>query len=186
MALGGVATFLLAVLTYLVFSGLDDEARARAQFPVLASFKTTSELSRVHFGEGTRARIVRMTGEDGQAASAVELHLPPGKYPGFELRYFPGDWQGMRALKLTIVNPEPGPTEVTIRIDDTEYRLKLHDRYNQSFPLSPGINRIAIPLADVASAPRGRRFDLGRVHTLLVFAIDLKEPRRFSWGRSLF
>jgi hypothetical protein len=182
VALGGVATFVLAAFTYPIFSALNDEAHARTQFPVLAGFGSKSELSRFHFSEGTRPKIVQITDEEGQAVSAMQLDLPPGTYPGFELRYFPGDWHGVRALKLLILNPEPTPTELGVRIDDTEYRLNFDDRYNRSFPLLPGVNRIDIQLSDVAAAPRGRRFDLGRVHTLLVFAIDLKEPRTIFIG----
>ena len=175
-ALAGVAFLVLAAFTYPVFASLNDEVRARAQFPVLASFETTSELSRFHFGKGMKPRIVPIRDDEDRVTSGVQLHLPPGKYPGFELRYFPGDWRHMRALRLLIVNSEPTPTKMIVRIDDAEYRLDLEDRYNRSFPLSTGINRIEIPLSDVAAAPRHRKFDLGRVHSLLVFAVDLEQP----------
>jgi hypothetical protein len=114
----------------------------------------------------------------------MQLHLPPGKYPGFELNYFPRNWQGMRALRLLITNPETTPIEMTVRIDDAEYdfKLDLDDRYNRSFPVSPGVNRIEIPLSDVAAAPRNRRFDLGRVQSLLMYAVDLERPRSIIIG----
>jgi hypothetical protein len=73
---------------------------------------------------------------------------------------------------------------MVVRIDDAEYdyRLDMGDRYNRSFVLSPGANRIEIPLADVAAAPRSRRFDLGRVRSLLVYAVDLTRPREIIIG----
>jgi hypothetical protein len=183
-ALSGAAIIVLGAFSYPILAALDDEARARSQFPVLASFKTTSELSRFHFGNGKKPRIVLIPDDVGQSVSAVQLHLPPGKYPGFVLRYFPGDWRGMRALRLLVVNPEPTLIEMTVRIDDAEYdyRLDLDDRYNRSFPLSPGVNRIEIPLSDVATAPRNRRFDLGRVKLLLMYAVDLEQPRDIIIG----
>lgn len=180
--IAGAGLFVFAAFAYPVFAALNDEARARAQFPVLASFERRSELSRFSFGEGLRPRIVSTTDDKGRAISAVQLHLPPGRYPGFELRYFPGDWRGLRALQLLIVNPETSPTELTVRIDDSKYRFRMDDRYNRAFPLSPGANRIEIPLSDIASAPRDRQFDLGRVHSLLVFAVDLKQPRSIIIG----
>jgi hypothetical protein len=182
VALAGAAILVLAAFMYPLFAALHDEARARTQFPVLASFETRSELSRFNFGEGMRPRIVSTTDDKGRAISAIQLNLPPGKYPGFELRYFPRDWRGMRALELMIVNPESTPTAIAVRIDDVGYRFHLYDRYNRSFPLSPGLNRIEIPLSDVAAAPRDRRFDLARVHSLLVFAVDLKQPRSIVIG----
>jgi hypothetical protein len=181
-ALAGTGIFVLAAFAYPLFAALRDEARARDQFPVLASFETASELSRFHFGEGMNPRIILTTGEDGQDIPALHLRLPPGKYPGFELRYFPGNWHGMRALKLVIVNPEPAPAEMTVRIDDSEYRSSLDDRYNRAFPLAPGVNRIEIALSDVATAPRDRQFDLRRVHSLLVYAVDLERPRSMIIG----
>ena len=183
-ALAGAAVIAVIALAHPIWAALDDEARARAQFPVLASFETARELSRFHFGEGKNPSIAQIPDDEGQSVSAVRLHLPPGKYPGFVFRYFPGDWRGMRALRLLIVNPEPTPIEMTVRIDDADYdyRLDLEDRYNRSFPLSPGANRIEIPLSDVEVAPRGRRFDLGRVQSLLVYAVDLAQPRDMIIG----
>jgi len=182
VTLAGAAIVVLAAFMYPLFVALHDEARARTQFPVLASFETRNELSRFNFSEGVRSRIVSITDDKGRTISAVQLHFPTGKYPGFELRYFPRDWQGMRALELMFMNPESTPTEIAVRIDDVAYRFYWYDRYNRSFPLSPGLNRIEIPLADVTTAPRDRRFDLARVHSLLVFAVDLKQPRSIIIG----
>lgn len=181
-AFASAAILVLVTFTYPLYAALDDEARARAQFPVLANFETASELSRFEFGEGLKPRIVRTTDDDGRPVSAMQLHLPSGKYPGFALRYFPGDWQGLRALKLLIVNPEATPIEMTVRLDDSQYRLNLDDRYNRSFPVAPGTNRVEILLSDVAEAPRDRLFDLRRVHSLLVFAIELEQPRSIIIG----
>ena len=182
--LAGAAIVVIVVFSYPVFAALDDEARAHAQFPVLASFANTKELSRFHFGRGTQPEIVQVADHEGRTVSAMQLHLPPGRYPGFVLRHFPADWKGMRALQLLIVIPEPMPLEMTVRIDDADYdyRLDLDDRYNRSFPLSPGLNRIEIPLSDVAAAPRGRTFDLRRVQSLLIYAVDLEQPRRLIIG----
>jgi hypothetical protein len=183
-ALAGTAIFTLLACAYPLVAALYDETRAHAQFPVLASFETTSDLSRFQFGEGMKPRIVPITDEDGRAASGMQLRLPPGRYPGFELSYFPRDWRGARALRLLIANPEPTPLELHVRIDDAkyDYRLDMADRYDRAFPLLPGTNRIEIPLSDVATAPRGRPFDLGRVQTVLVYAIDLEQARAIIVG----
>jgi hypothetical protein len=180
--LAGAAILVVVAFAYPTFAAVEDEARARKQFPVLASFETTRELSRFHFGDGKHPRIVLIPDSDGGSVSAVQLRLPAGKYPGFSLGYFPGDWRGMRALQLLVVNPESTPIDLTVRIDDHEYRLEADDRYNRSFLLSPGANRIEISLSDVAAAPRGRQLDLGRIHVLLVYAVDLEQPRDIIVG----
>jgi hypothetical protein len=90
----------------------------------------------------------------------------------------------MRALRLLLMNPDPTAFEMTVRIDDAEYdyRLDLDDRYNRSFRLSPGENRIEIPLVDIAAGPRHRTLDLGRVQSLLLYAVDLPQPREIIVG----
>jgi hypothetical protein len=181
-ALVGLAIVILAVFAYPVLVALDDEARARALFPVLATFESKTELSRFHFGKGIRPKIIQTKDDKDRAVSAMRLRLPPGEYPGFELRYFPEDWRGMRALQVLIANPERTPIELTVRIDDVEYRLNLDDRYNQSFRVAPGVTRIKIPLTEVKKAPRDRKFDLGRVFSVLVFAVDLEQPHSIIIG----
>ena len=85
---------------------------------------------------------------------------------------------------MLVVNPEPVAIDLTVRIDDAGHdgRLGMDDRFNRTFPLVPGPNRIEIPLSDVASAPRGRRFDLGQVRLLILFVADLREPRGMIVG----
>ncbi len=182
--LAGVAIFAVGALAYPTLVALDDEARAVAQFPVLASFERTIELSRFRFDEGMEPRVARMFDDDGRHFSAISLHLRPGAYPGFVFRHFPRDWRDMRALQLLIVNPESVPMDMTLRIDDADYdyELDIHDRYNRSFSFLPGTNRIEIPLSDIAAAPRDRRFDLGRVQRLLVYAVDLEQPHEIIIG----
>ena len=171
-------------LAYPTLVALNDEARALAQFPVLASFESTIELSRFQFDEGMDPRVVQMLDDDGRPFSATLLRLLPGEYPGFVFRHFPRDWLDMRALQLVIVNPDTVPLDLTLRIDDVEYDYELdeHDRYNRSFSFLPGTNRIEIPLSDVEAAPRNRRFDLARVQRLLVYAVDLGQPRDIIIG----
>jgi hypothetical protein len=183
-ALMVAAILILGPFTFPLVAALHDEALARSRFPVLASFETARELARFRIGEDYNARLVSTLDDEGQPASALQLTLPPGKYPGVSLRYFPGDWRGFRTLRLLLVNLDPVPYEMAVRIDDAayDYRLDLDDRYNQSFVLSPGANRIEIPLADVATAPRGRRFDLARVRNLLVYAVDLERSREIIVG----
>ncbi len=183
-ALAVVAILVLGPFTFPLLAALYDEALARAQFPILASFESARELSRFQFGEDYNARLVSTLDDEGRPTSAVQLSLPPGKYPGVVLSYFPGDWRGLRALRLLLVNREPVPYEMVVRIDDAgyDYKLDMDDRYTRSFVLSPGANRLEIPLADVATAPRGRRFDLGQVRSLLVYAVDLARPREIIIG----
>jgi len=183
-AIAAMAIVVAAAFAYPVAAALYDEARARAQFPVLASFETAGELSRFQFSDGLNPKIVPTVDADGRIVSGMHLHLPPGKYPGIVLSHFPRDWRGLRALELLIFNPATTPIEMTVRIDDVHYnfRLDIDDRYNQSFRVLPGKNRIEIPLSDVVTAPRGRQFDLGHVQSLLVYTVDLERWQEIVVG----
>ena len=90
-----------------------------------------------------------------ELSPALHLRLPAGSYPGFGLVYFPRDWRDMRALRVLIVNPEPTPVQITVRIDDAEHQsnLSFDDRFNRAFAMKPGPNLIEIPLQDVLTAP---------------------------------
>lgn len=184
LGLAGAAILVLGAFTLPLVAALEDEARARKEFPVLASFESERDLSRLRIDAGSSEKLISTADGEGRPVAGLALHLPPGKYPGVALRYFPRDWRGLRALQLLLVNPAPVSQEIWIRIDDADYdyRLDMADRYTRSFVLSPGANRIEILLADVASAPRGRRFDLGQVQLLLVYAVDLTEPREIIVG----
>ena len=79
--------------------------------------------------------------------------------------------------------PDPAPLEITIRIDDRAHNGEYQDRYNQSFRLVPGPNRIRIPLARVRSAPRDRALDLQAIARVFLFAAGLRETRTLLIGR---
>jgi hypothetical protein len=74
-----VAVFAVGGLAYPTLVALDDEARALAQFPVLASFERTIELSRFQFDEGMEPKVVRMVDDDGRPFSAASLRLLSGE-----------------------------------------------------------------------------------------------------------
>lgn len=179
-----VVTAIATVLpfTFPTVAAWSDEIIARSQFPVLASFESVREMSRFEFEREWDVTLTVAMDGGSRRVPAVRFHLPPGQYPGFVLRYFPRDWRGMRTLSLLLVNTESTPLEMMVRIDDVHYRYYYDDRYNRSFVLVPGPNRIEIPLAEVATAPRGRTFDLAQVYTVIVYAIDLAQPREILVG----
>ena len=149
--LGSVAAIIFIAFSLPILAALQDEARAREQFPVLASFERTSELSRFNLDQRTRPRIVSIVDAKGHATSGLQVNLPSGKYPGVALRYFPRDWSDRRALQLLVLNPDPSAVNIRVSIYDAAYQdaLDLDDRYDQAFLLQPGKNQIEIPLRDV-------------------------------------
>jgi len=152
-----------------------DEVRAARQFPVLADFCASSDLDRFTWSAwsvGTFEHAVTP-----QACGALRLALKPGEYPGLCLAFFPRDWRGWRELSFTCVNPSATLLQVSVRIDDLWHNDEYQDRFNKTVLLTPGRNDVRILLADVESAPVGRKLDLGHVGSVMVFAVDLPDAR---------
>lgn len=167
-----VAAFLAPTAMALV-----EEARARRSFPVLADFTSSAQLGRFEGSANSRLSLERSVLPDGRIAPALRLHLDPGRYPGMVLRHFPRDWRGWRGVAVTVVNPSADPFPLHVRIDDIGHGATYEDRYNDLVSVPPGRSVIEIPLSAVESAPRGRRMNLAAVRFVVLFAVDLREPR---------
>ncbi len=173
---------LAALIAAIGFAGptiyaITDEARARREFPVLASFNRAEEIDRFEWSALASASLVRLDRGGAGQRRAVQVTFSPGEYPGFTLKYFPRDWRGFQQFVLSCTNVSDVPFDVTIRLDDMQHNEDYFDRFNRSYVLAPGRNEIVIPLAAVEAAPLGRKFDLGRVRSVMIFAYRLKASR---------
>ena len=166
------ALLIVAAFAVPTVEALWEEHLARRQFPVLADFTRPEELDRFDWNHSTPSWTAAADGH-----RAVHVTLWPGRYPGFALEYFPGDWRGYRHLVLAAANPAGAPLPMVIRIDDEQHNQHFDDRFNARFVLAPGWNEIRVPLAEVEAAPRGRRLDLSRVEQVIVFSHGLRERR---------
>ncbi|MFO7577108.1 MAG: VanZ family protein [Pelovirga sp.] len=153
-----------------------DDLLAWRQFPLLSGFETPFEDTR--WGGKSRRRVDDRIAYAGEKSLRVELVA--GRYPGVFLNHFPADWRDYESLSLQIYNPDSEPLELHLRIHDQLHRTfdYLHrDRFNTPVDLMPGWNEVQARLAEVASAPRERDFDLGRVAGVGLFAVSLEQPR---------
>jgi hypothetical protein len=156
---------------------LADEARARRRFPVLADFSRADELERFEWSALTTASRVQTNDGGAGRRPALRVSLAPGQFPGFALIYFPRDWRGFRSFVLSYANRSSASFELNVRIDDKRHNNEHTDRFNGRYQVAPGRHEIRIALADVESAPRGRKLDLGNVRTVIVFAYKPQTPR---------
>lgn len=173
LRLAAVAGLLLALVPSM--QAIAEDRRAKREFPVLADFCTRSELHRFTWSTGSLGTFEPPRGSS--AHGSLRLDLEPSMYPGLSLAYFPRDWKGWRELSIVCENRSPTPLRVTVRIDDLQHNNDYNDRFNRSVLLVPGWNDVRISLTDVESAPAGRRLDLGHIRSVILFAVDLREPR---------
>jgi hypothetical protein len=171
------ASIVLILLMLPLCRILIDEASARWQFPVLASFETPFEIERWSIRPDIDASITASP----RTGHVLEIPLSTRRYSGIGLRYFPGDWHEYRFLQVELYNPDRAPLRITCRIHDLAHTRGVQhfeDRYNQRFLLESGWNTIKIDLQAVAAAPLHRSMDMRQIRGIGFFASSLPEPRR--------
>ena len=151
-----------------------DEMRAREDFPLLGSFETRWEMGRWK-SEESSFRRVSMYATDGY--HSLETVLSPGLYPGITMDYPPRDWRGYENLTFDAHLEGTEPLPLTVRINDLAHNEEFNDRYNRTFTLQPGANRLNIDLSEVEHAPKGRLMDMEHISILCIFSYKLQEPR---------
>ncbi len=168
---------MVLALCFFMFYGpvvtLWDMHMAARQFPVLSSFETRFESKRWIGGE-----IDHELSRIGSASLRVELR--PQRYSGTTFWRSFGNWEGYEVFSLSIHNPEPDPLDMTISISDREHSVKrggFHDRFNRELTLEKGWNDIRIQVSEIENAPAQRSMDLSRLSYVVIFAMDLSEPR---------
>jgi hypothetical protein len=97
-------------------------------------------------------------------------HKQRGDYPGLELTELPPDWRGFRELLITVRNPGAEAATFFVRANDFWHNQRYEDRYRGEFAIPAGTTRkYRIFLHEIADAPAGRKMDLSRMTTLIVF-----------------
>lgn len=175
---------LLQILTCVLFliamvplsRAVVDEWTAWRQFPVLADFETAFELDR--WSGNAELTIDDTIAQSGRAS--LKMGLTTEKYSGAELEYFPGNWRNYHAVAFSIYNPDKRPVKIVCKIRDHHHDIsgyRYNDRFNRSYSIPHGWNRIEIAMADIETAPLNRRMDLARVTGIQVFTVSLPERR---------
>lgn len=110
---------------------------------------------------------------------ALRIDFYPGSWPGIDFTEPPPNWLGYRTLQVEVINPTSAELVFTIRIDDRQHNGREVDRFNRSFEVAPATRAIfPIPLQDIASAPRDRRFDLTQVKRIILFRSKTSSAER--------
>lgn len=113
-------------------------------------------------------------------AKSLEMLLYPApaadleNYPGVSFTRFDPDWSGNRALVFDAYNPETTPLRLGVRIDDRD-SPDYAERFNNSFVLAPGDNRVSISFTDLVTSGSKRRLDQRRIRAVMLFLANPKE-----------
>ncbi|UZE96570.1 VanZ family protein [Alkalimarinus alittae] len=167
----GVAIGLGAVVLSRPAMVLYDEVLARVQFPLLAGFESTSELSRWKVKSG----LVRSTDRATEGRYSLKVLLLPTGYSGVSFRDFPVDWRAFDVLRFDVWSPMMS-LPITVRVHDKTHQEGAQvydDRFNRRYRLDKGWNRITIDLHEISQAPKGRTLKLSEVEGFGFFGYNL-------------
>ncbi len=176
---GGAAIIVGAIMIwnlYPVSIALVDEWQAREDFPLLAGFENSYELSRW----GGDATMQRSREQVHQGKFSLRLSLTTATYSGIYFKYFPHDWRGFVSLRLSLYNNDILPLSVTVRVHDRKHeqgQQRYEDRFNRTFVLKHGWNNIKINISDIQNSPRNRKMDLSEIRGLGIFVIRQSEKK---------
>jgi len=149
------------------------ERTQKALFPVLFDFEASwqSEFIRPRFGAHF-GRVRAPAGWAGNTSFVARLDIAQGAYPGLDFEHLPADWRGYDHLYLDVFSKQPAPVSMTLRIHDHAHTQQYEDRFNRSFSIKPGMNKLLISLQHVKNAPRDREMHMDQIAELMLFAVD--------------
>ena len=165
--------------------GVWDSLQAKIEFPTIADFETHRELLRWEVSDAILVQS-RQHATSGDFSGNVALEA--GRYPGISIELPPGDWSAYRYLTLDIMWAKNKPFSVNnreksanlalrIKLEDDGPSDSFQDRFESSFALKPGPNRIRIPLEEIADGPAVRSLRLNRMKRLSLFVTNLKSSQ---------
>jgi VanZ family protein len=140
-----------------------------AQFPVLASFKSGTELYWI-VGYGINREIV-----DG----ALDVEFTASQFPGFSFHEPVPDWRRFQALVIDVENTDTRPLKLGLRVHDIGHGRQFADRFNRKFELTAGERRaLRIPLEEIRHGPRNRLINMGEISDVTLFRLHDSPAQR--------
>jgi len=104
-----------------------------------------------------------------QGKKSLKLELYPSSYPGLSPALKHHDWRGYQTFCFDVYNSSPETISLVLRIDDKKDAREFSDRYNKSFLLMPGANKLKIPLDSLKTSETNRALELKNIYSFLVF-----------------
>ena len=175
-----VATAILCVAFIPVIVMSTAYVQRASAFPSICRFRAGWEQ---HFVETSRCEISQRALPDRwqkvslDSATYVTFHTGRYRVLSFEEPY--PDWTGYARLVFTIYLASPEPIELRLRIEDERYGRQSSDRFDETLRIEPGVNRIAIPLAEVRRGPQTRVLDMSRIQRVSLRAVRPSVPFSF-------
>lgn len=150
----------------------------RAPSPgVLYDFETEADLDRIVWHCRCNYTIVPEHATSG--SHSLRCDFGDVLYPSLTFHDFPTDMSRFGSITMDLFNENDEPLHLVVRVDDEESGEALENRYNGSFMLDPGPNRVMIPIESVRGGPAKRSLDLSHITRFFVFLVHAPTPVTF-------
>jgi len=137
---------------------------------ILSDFESDADLDKVQWQCHTLFSIADENATHGH--SSLRLELYPSAYPGIAFELPLRDWRSYNMLSLDIYNPQVEEISLAMRIDDREEYPEFNDRYNEGFPLKPGMNHLRIPLDSLTTTGTKKAINLKNICRCMLFMVQ--------------
>lgn len=149
------------------------QQRSKA-FPNLTEFEEKWTTSFVRYNKASLRGIAGKKSRPG--TTRFKFLFERGIYPGISIIEPIADWSGYRSLHFDVFSTNIDGVMIVLRVHDRQHNHEYRDRYNQSFIIRPGLNRIVVDLADIRDAPFNRKIDMVNIASVQVFVPEVDEP----------
>jgi hypothetical protein len=180
-----VAVGILAIAWRPPLTVLHDAAKAKWQFPTLASFESKAEFGRFYFNR-CEPSLVQKDTTDGLYAMEVNYSTAT-KYTGARLIEIQPDWSRAESLELDVILDKSysGESfEMMIRVVDRR-EIDGHrndDHYRRTIELKPGEQQhVSITRQELIDGPKERKLDLRSIVGIDLIVIQPAENVRIRF-----
>lgn len=168
-------SLLILLLLYQLLPLAIEEWKIHSNFPQLANFEESYELSRwSQSNTSVSDKIV----QKGNFSLKVQINNFD-KYSGASFKYFPNNWSDYESLQLSIYSNRP--TQLTLSIQDYLHikNYRYEDRFNQHLNLKVGWNNITIPISEIKTAPLNRMMEMNDIFSIGIFSTTPHDVNEF-------
>lgn len=152
---------------------------SRPPLPILANFEHMGASMKVEAVYGATAVIVNNSKKWlSNSTNVLEVHFPPGEWPGFALLELHANWTEYSELYFEVFNTSSNAIEVNLRIHDLFHNNEVNDLYRQRLIINPGIRTVTIAIEDIrverVVGQREREIDIANIYALKVYTTKVQ------------
>ena len=170
----------LLILSFLpLIKVLIDEVNMRNEFPLLANFESTYQLTR---WDANLAELAYSDLHVSKGLRSLRVVFSPGKYPDISLQHFVTDWSEFNFIEFDLYNAQSSNLEINLKVYDKAHihnGYNFSDRFNKEILLKPGWNHISVSVSEVFNAPKNRIMNSTEVKSFSLFVEQTNVPLTF-------